>query len=151
MEFAPDKIFTFELANKMLPLVRRVVEDISATYSRLLVHREALEKLRGTSPKGLGKHHFDELQAVKKAMESESTKLVEFVEELEKLGVQLKGPLEGLIDFPAEMNGRIVLLCWKLGETKIDHWHELDAGFSGRQPIETFLENVASVDSIIKV
>lgn len=56
--------------------------------------------------------------------------------ELEELGVELKDPEMGLIDFRAERDGRIVYLCWRLGEARIDWWHDLDAGFVGRQRLE---------------
>ena len=57
------------------------------------------------------------------------------LEELRELGAEPKGLAEGLVDFPAMIDGRIVYLCWKLGESKIRHWHEIDAGFSSRQPL----------------
>ena len=46
-----------------------------------------------------------------------------------------KGAVEGLVDFPAEMDGRIVYLCWKLGEPEVLHWHDLESGFAGRQSL----------------
>jgi hypothetical protein len=58
------------------------------------------------------------------------------VEQVHDLGCELKGIEEGLIDFRAEMDGREVYLCWKLGEDAITWWHELDTGFAGRQPLE---------------
>ena len=60
--------------------------------------------------------------------------LQEFVNELRQLGVEPKGP-GGLVDFPAELDGRQVYLCWKLGESEVLHWHEIDAGFEDRQPL----------------
>ena len=59
-----------------------------------------------------------------------------FVEELSNLGVELKDPNIGLVDFPARLEDRVVYLCWRLGEESIDHWHELTSGFSGREPVE---------------
>ena len=54
---------------------------------------------------------------------------------LNEWGIELKGLDEGLIDFPSERDGRTVYLCWKLGEDRIEWWHELDTGFAGRQPL----------------
>jgi len=51
------------------------------------------------------------------------------------LGVEPKNGPEGLVDFPAVLDGRPVYLCWKLGEPEVLHWHDLDAGFRGRQPL----------------
>ena len=59
----------------------------------------------------------------------------EFVEELRQLGVEPKSGVEGLIDFPSMYEGRLVYLCWKLGEESVGYWHELDAGFAGRRPL----------------
>jgi hypothetical protein len=60
------------------------------------------------------------------------------IRELDELGVELKDPFQGLLDFRAERGGREVYLCWRLGEDRIGHWHDLEAGFAGRKPIETF-------------
>ena len=51
-------------------------------------------------------------------------------------GVQVKDPDTGLIDFPAEIDGEPALLCWRVGEERIEFWHTLDGGFAGRRPIE---------------
>jgi hypothetical protein len=67
-------------------------------------------------------------------MELQEEKLASYINELTKLGVELKGP-DGLCDFPSIMDGREVCLCWRLGEPEVMHWHELDAGFAGRQPL----------------
>ena len=56
--------------------------------------------------------------------------------EIDSIGVQVKDLDIGLLDFPCEVEGRIVLLCWKLGETGITHWHGTDEGFAGRKPID---------------
>ena len=48
----------------------------------------------------------------------------------------MKDPNKGLIDFPALLDGRVVYLCWKLGEETVEHWHELTAGFDNREPVE---------------
>jgi hypothetical protein len=59
----------------------------------------------------------------------------EYEQELKKLHVELKDYFTGLIDFPCWMDEREVLLCWKLAEPEVSHWHELDSGFSGRQKL----------------
>jgi hypothetical protein len=51
-------------------------------------------------------------------------------------GIELKDIDRGLIDFPSPREGRVVYLCWRLGERRIRYWHEVDAGFAGRQPLE---------------
>jgi hypothetical protein len=56
--------------------------------------------------------------------------------EIDSIGVQVKDLEVGLLDFPCEVEGRTVLLCWKLGEKSISHWHGTEEGFSGRKPID---------------
>jgi hypothetical protein len=58
-----------------------------------------------------------------------------YIAELQELGVEFKGFDMGLVDFPGELGGRPVYLCWRLGEEAVEHWHEIDAGFAGRQPL----------------
>ena len=60
----------------------------------------------------------------------------EFFEELAALGVEMKDPNKGLVDFPALLDDRVVYLCWKLGEETVEHWHELTAGFDNRESVE---------------
>jgi hypothetical protein len=61
-------------------------------------------------------------------------KLRDVLREVAELGVEVKGA-EGLVDFRSKLHGRTVYLCWRYGEDRVEHWHELDAGFSGRRPL----------------
>jgi hypothetical protein len=64
------------------------------------------------------------------------------VEEIDAIGVQVKDLDTGLLDFPCQLGEEIVLLCWKMGEARITHWHTIEAGFQGRQPLdERFIRN----------
>ncbi len=65
----------------------------------------------------------------------DTRRIGEYVQELRDLGVESKGGIEGLVEFPSEMDDRIVFLCWKLDEPEVLHWHELDEGFQDRQPL----------------
>jgi hypothetical protein len=58
------------------------------------------------------------------------------LQEIDSIGVQVKDLDKGLLDFPCQLGEQIVLLCWQLGETKIDYWHTMEAGFQGRQPLD---------------
>jgi hypothetical protein len=60
----------------------------------------------------------------------------ETVAEIDAIGVQVKDLDAGLLDFPCRLDDEVVLLCWRIGETAIDHWHTFDAGFQGRQPVD---------------
>ena len=66
-------------------------------------------------------------------------KINEFLGELEQIGCEFKGFDQGLVDFHGRLDEREILWCWKFGEDRITHWHELEAGFAGRQPLPEVL------------
>jgi hypothetical protein len=129
------RLFTLEEANARLPLVRAIATDLSNLARDLVDRRQRLDALSSGRKMSSTDVYRDELAEMEKGIERDARKLEEYVDELQELGVQAKGALEGLIDFPSLMDGRVVYLCWKLGETEVMHWHELDAGFLGRQPL----------------
>lgn len=137
---APDKkkYYTIEEANGALPLVRAIVGDIVAKYTEISERKSRLDQIRQTqSSGGRGRHDLyrEEFVQVEEELEKEIGRLQEYIEELEALGVELKDISRGLVDFRAMMDGREVYLCWQLGEEEVGHWHELDAGFAGRQSL----------------
>ncbi len=79
--------------------------------------------------------YTEELAQIEEELEKDSEQLQAYVDELRELGVEPKSGPEGLVDFPCLLDDRIVFLCWKLGEGEVTHWHELDAGFAGRQSL----------------
>ena len=126
----PKRRFTLAEANKSLSLVRRIVADI------VRVHREANarhEKLERTT-------NARDRQALTEALQGDQKHLREYVDELADVGCELKDFETGLVDFIGRHQGRDVYLCWKLGEEKIEYWHELHTGFAGRQSVSTLEE-----------
>ena len=79
--------------------------------------------------------YSDELAEVEQSLQLDAERLQEYIQELDELGVEPKGAVQGLVDFPCLMDGRIVYLCWQLGEAEVLFWHELEAGFAGRQKL----------------
>ena len=128
------KSFTVEEADKMLPLVSAIVGDIVRQYQAVESLRERLSAVLGDRRKRTNDIYTEELAQFQSEMQAEESKLAAYIDELTKLGVELKGP-DGLCDFPSTRDGRSIYLCWRHGEPKVQHWHELDAGFSGRQPL----------------
>jgi len=126
------RYFTVASANKMLPLVRSIVTDIVERFGELSDLRNRLEILQGSRREALSGLHREEVEEVEHDFERKKEELQTLVEELKGLGVELKGP-DGLVDFPAMMDDREVCLCWKMGEPEVMFWHEVDAGFAGRQ------------------
>jgi hypothetical protein len=77
------------------------------------------------------------VRALAESREHSARALQESIESITQLGVQVKDLNTGLVDFPTLYRGEEVLLCWRLGEPAIGHWHGLEEGFRGRKPIDT--------------
>lgn len=129
---AASALWTVERANRALPLVRRIVDDLVRAHAewRDLVERYALACAANSLVR-------PDPQAARLQMAAErvAKDVDEFMRELAELGVECKSIESGLVDFPAERDGRTVYLCWRAGEPSVTHWHEFDAGFGGRQPL----------------
>ena len=125
-------IWTVERANKALPLVSRIVDDLVRHYRdwEALVERFELASTRSAA------HRQDpEAEQLQKEVQRAAAEIDGFVRELGELGIECKSMETGLIDFPAERDGRVVYLCWQRGEPRVEHWHEVDGGFAGRQAL----------------
>lgn len=119
------KVFSIDDANRTLPLVRRIVADIATQHARW---RDRIDAYETSVPP---QSHEIEVEVQQLAAEMQG-----YVQELRDLGIEVKDFQLGLVDFPAERDGRPVYLCWKLGEPTVQHWHELDTGYAHRQPLE---------------
>ena len=128
------RLFTVEEARALLPQVRPVLERL----------RDAFVALRGTRAMeaaqrraAMADGHPVELPAPEGEAERErhEATLRECMELLDGWGIQLKDPERGLIDFPHERDGAVVLLCYELAEAELGYWHPLETGYAGRQPI----------------
>jgi hypothetical protein len=124
------KIFTLEEANDLIPTVRPILLRIQARHNLISTFREASQAAAQAAQHGGG------------GMENGSVYVKSLYElgkltlEIDSLGIQLKDYGRGLIDFPSMRDGRVVLLCWQLGEDdQIEWWHDLETGFAGRQPL----------------
>ena len=124
------KYYTVEEANKTLPLVRRIVTDIVAA------HDERAERIKDY---GHLDHDLESMKQRRRELDELLHELTDrinaHIDELEEIGVLFKGFKPGLVDFYAMMDDREVFLCWALGEPRVEYWHELDAGYAGRQPL----------------
>lgn len=127
------KFFTLAEANRTLPLVRRVVADIASFYPswKDLVAKYELIAAQSRPDWGESKEQLD----LKAQVDAVAHKINACLLELEQIGCEFKGFEQGLVDFHGKLEDREILWCWQMGEDRITHWHELDAGFAGRQPI----------------
>lgn len=129
-------LFTVDHANRTLPLVRRIVADIVRQHRRW---QEAIVEL-DLLVSGVRADRPDQrAAALEREIQSIARDIDQFQGELETLGIQLKDRRIGLIDFPSEMDGRRVLLCWQLDEPSVQFWHDEQSGYAGRQPLSPTL------------
>jgi hypothetical protein len=130
------KYFTAAQANAMLPLLRSILRDVTELAQELRQRHERLQQLQKNEQENLGSAaHRSEMEAIESEFEHGRQRMQDYLHELERLGIELKDPFTGLVDFRCQMDGREVYLCWRLDEPEVAHWHELDAGFSGRQKL----------------
>jgi len=124
----PKKYFTVEEANALIPELNDWVPRLQELYSLMHKGFPDIQKARSKAEYSGGSvHGTDYLNVALKANQISKN--------LEKRGCVIKGIEMGLVDFPSIREGKEVYLCWKIPEQEIRFWHDLDTGFSGRQPI----------------
>src|SRR5215203_7296247 len=130
------RLFTVDHANRTLPLVRRIVEDVVREHQRW---QETIAELDVLVVEARSDLPDPRIVALERRAQDIAREIDAFQSELDSLGIQLKDRRIGLVDFPSELDGRRVLLCWRLGEPSVQYWHDEDAGFAGRQPLSPTL------------
>ena len=124
------KLFTLQEANALLPSVKVILARIQRAHRGLSKYRDDARKAAEAAEQGGG--GIDDGVAYAVIL----TEMTSQMSELDALGVQLKDFERGLIDFPSLRDGRVVLLCWQMGEgDELEWWHDVDAGFAGRTPL----------------
>jgi len=138
MSKQPARLFTLDEANATLPLVRVITRDMVDVAQRIINTRERLSVIRtGRDFDPLLPMFRKEVEIIEAKLDADYKRLDEFVAELQSLGVEPEYPAHGLVDFPSIRNGKKVYLCWRYGETAVQHWHTLTGGFVGRKRIES--------------
>lgn len=135
---AKKTYFTVAEANRRLPLVRVIVQDIVALHRDVTERKERLEHIRqlpGATHRDEENVYGEEVRQIEDDLEKDVAQLEAFAAELHELGAELKDPSIGLVDFPTIIDGHEALLCWKLGEDEIGFWHGLEDGFRGRRSL----------------
>ena len=131
------KTFTLDEAQSLLPVLeallkraidgKRAAEDVESQLSDLS---------RRIYLSGGLRVDLAEVAKQRSDMESHLELVRESIAEIDSIGVQVKDLDSGLLDFPFRLDEEIVLLCWRLGESSIEHWHTLESGYQGRQPVD---------------
>ena len=134
---AMSRTFTLDEARDLLPILESLLR-ISIDGKKLIESVDA--ELQATAQRvflnggmSLNVVHFARRKAER---EKAIQRVKDAMDEIDAMGVQVKDLDIGLLDFPCEVDGQIVLLCWKLGEKAITHWHGVSEGFAGRKPVD---------------
>jgi hypothetical protein len=127
--------FTVEEATALLPRIRPILEEIVSLRDQLTRAERDLVALHWKARTNGHARQAGSFAAGQAARADLIARVNAQIARVRELGVELKDPTIGLIDFPAWRDGRVVYLCWKLGEPAIMYWHDLDTGFAGRQPL----------------
>jgi hypothetical protein len=121
----------------MLPLVERLLNRaIESKQSAEAIDSELSSLARRIHLAGGMLIDVVKVAGQRSAMEKHIQRARETVQEIDEIGVQVKDLESGLLDFPCRIDDEVVLLCWRSGEAAIEHWHTMESGFGGRQPID---------------
>lgn len=129
------RTFTIEQANATLPLVRAIVSDWVDLSVEVAERRQRVTYLLKNRQKNENDPYWQELAAMETSLEEDSLRLRGFVDELRQVGVQPASDVDGIVDFPAVIDGRKAFLSWKLGEPEILYWHEAESKSLVRRPL----------------
>ena len=142
-----DRSFTLDEAQSLLPVLesllrtainaKKVVDEADAEQ-QALQHRVFLNGGMFLDIVPLARRKAERAKAEQRAKDA--------LAEIDSIGVQVKDLNIGLLDFPCEVEGKIILLCWKLGEKAITHWHGVQEGFAGRKPIDQRIAKAKKVN-----
>lgn len=128
-ETSPDRVFSLYEANQLIPQLQSHLTTVQQRKAVLLRTREEVQKASANASYGggaaVGSHYVKSLQDISSSLRA-----------IHELGVVVKDIDLGLCDFPHVRDGRVVYLCWKLGEKEIRWWHELTTGYKDRCPLE---------------
>lgn len=124
-----DRIFTLAEAQSLLPRLRALLTEIGEEWEHVRKLNPEVQKARDNAQfDGYSKSGVEYVEAV--------SHLMFLIHQIKDMGVLLKDADKGLCDFPYLRNGRVVYLCWQLGEDQIQFWHDIETGFAGREPLD---------------
>lgn len=141
--------FTPTTADRTLPLVRRIAHDLVGLQSDLRERQARIDRLLADEKHATSRAHAEELADMRSSLSEDQRQMQALQRELAGLGATIHSHGQGVIDFPAQIGSRSVRLCWRIGETHVGHWHEIDAPLSDRRPIagETFTQPLSTADA----
>jgi hypothetical protein len=131
----PERHYTVKEANDMLPRLTRLLVQMQAQARQQGMVQSRVDDVT-KSVKSNGYHNPIEDPMVSQVSRALNEAIRDGLDQLAEWNIELKDLSIGLVDFPAIREDRDVFLCWKLGELRVDYWHELDTGFAGRMPLD---------------
>ncbi len=131
------KTFTLDEAQALLPLVEALLKRAQESKRAAgAVEAQLNELQQRIAASGGMRVDVNQVARQRNDAEVEMRRLRETMTEIDEIGVQVKDLDTGLLDFPCRLEDEIVLLCWRTGEPAIEHWHTMEAGYQGRQPVD---------------
>jgi len=131
----PRRLFTIDLANATLPLVRAILRDIVSVARELDERHRRVAPLLEAQPAEANDPYSEEILDVRQQLESDQRRLKALTAELAELGVRLSDPLVGEVEFPARIGDRRGWLSWRLDESEVDHWRPKRTSARRRLPM----------------
>lgn len=124
-----ERIFTLDEAQGLLPRLRSLLTEIGEEWNHVRKLNPEVQKARDKAAlDGYSKLGVEYVESV--------SHLMFLIHQIKDMGVLLKDADKGLCDFPYMRQGRVVYLCWQLGEDRIQYWHDIETGFAGREPLD---------------
>lgn len=131
------KTFTLEEAQSLLPVMESLLKRAIEGKQLAQQAESGLSELaRRIYLSGGMKVDTEKVTKLRAEMEGHVQRVRESIAEIDSVGAQVKDLDAGLLDFPCRMDDQVVLLCWRMGEPAIEHWHPADSGFKDRQPVD---------------
>lgn len=124
-----EKIFTLAEAQNLIPRLKSLLKEIGEYWSEIRDLHPEIQKARDKAP-------FDGFSKSGVAYVESVSHLMFLVHQIKETGVLLKDADKGLCDFPYVRDGRVVYLCWQVGEDSIGYWHDIETGFADREPLD---------------
>ncbi len=129
--------FTREEAEALLPAITVVLRKIQEDRRDVQNAEQELDALH-VQAMGNGHHLYERMTYLQKELAHYAQAIRQLIDEAHSFGCVIKDLDRGLIDFLSLRDGQEIYLCWYLGEERINYWHYLDTGFSGRQPLDNY-------------
>jgi hypothetical protein len=124
-----ERLFTLDEASRLIPRLRTILTEASVEWRRMRELNPEIQKVRDKVP-------LDGFSPFGAQYVESASHLLYLLNQVKEMGVHIKDIDKGLCDFPYMRDGRVVYLCWQLGEDGIAFWHDIEAGFGGREPLD---------------